>query len=219
MLTIYGVYRSRASRNYWLLNEIGMAFESVPVTQAYRLADPLAPDAPFNTRTPAFLAMNPAGGVPAMRDGDLVLSESLAINLYIARTYGGALGPRDGREDARMQAWALYAATSIEPHSVGIMYANRDYGAGTPTAHAAIAAMTETLRRPLAVLEARLAAEGFIEGGRFTVADINTAEVLRYAQSEAEFMAGYPAVDRWLRACQSRPAFRAMWEKRLAEPE
>ena len=45
MLTIYGVYRSRASRNIWLAEEIGLNFRHVPVIQSYRLADPDAADA------------------------------------------------------------------------------------------------------------------------------------------------------------------------------
>jgi glutathione S-transferase len=220
MLTIFGVYRSRASRNLWLLGEIGMDFAHVPVIQANRLADPHAPNAPVNTQSPDWLAMNPAGGVPFMTDGDLRLSESLAINLHIARTYGGTLGPRDAAEDAVMQQWALYGAASVEPHTVGIMYALRDYGAGTPAAVAAIDAMKANLRRPLAVLD-RVLAEGggHIVGGRFTVADINMAEIIRYAQPEAAFLAEFPALDAWLKACQARPAFKQMWAKRMAEPE
>ncbi|CCE95152.1 structure of glutathione S-transferase III in apo form [Sinorhizobium fredii HH103] len=55
MLTIYGVYRSRASRNYWLARELDIPFRSIPVIQARRLADPLSADAPINTRSPGFL--------------------------------------------------------------------------------------------------------------------------------------------------------------------
>jgi len=220
MLTLYGVYRSRASRNLWLLAETGTPFTLVPVIQAYRLRDPDAADAPLNTHSPRFLAMNPAGGIPFMTDGDLHLSESLAINLYIARTYGGALGPEDAAEDAVMQQWALYAVASVEPHTIGILNALRDYGAGSPAATAAADAMKRNLERPFGVLDRVLASGGgHLVGGRFTVADINMAEVVRYAQSETAFLAGYPALDAWLRACQARPAFQAMWARRQAEPE
>ncbi|MFM2355450.1 MAG: hypothetical protein RLZZ528_1186 [Pseudomonadota bacterium] len=219
MVTIYGVYRSRASRNYWLLNEIGMKAEEVPVIQAYRLADPLAADAQINTRSPAFLAINPAGGIPAMRDGDLVLAESLAINLYLARAYGGALGPMTPAEEAKMTEWALFAATSIEPFAVSVLFANRDFGAGSPGAKAVIAEMLGKLEKPVAALETVLKGGSHLVGGRFTVADINLAECLRYAQGEAEFLGRFPAVKAWLEACQARPAFKAMWARRLAEPE
>jgi glutathione S-transferase len=92
VLTIYGVYRSRASRNFWLAYEIGLPFNHVPVMQTYRLRDPAAPDAPLNTRSSAFLAVNPNGHVPSIEDDGLVLHESLAINLYLAKKYGDALG-------------------------------------------------------------------------------------------------------------------------------
>src|SRR3712207_9418644 len=60
-LKIYGVLRSRASRNVWLAKEMGIPFEHVPVIQAYRPPDPAAPDAPFNTASAAFRAVNPHG--------------------------------------------------------------------------------------------------------------------------------------------------------------
>ena len=54
-------------------------------------------------------------------------------------------------------------------------------------------------------------------GDRFTVADLNVAEVLRYAQPAPELFVDYPAVTAWLAACQSRPAFREMMVAREAE--
>jgi glutathione S-transferase len=218
MITIYGVYRSRASRNFWLLGESAIPFDHVPVIQAYRLPDPAAPAAPLHTASPAFLAISPAGAVPVMTDGDLVLSESLAINLHIARTQGGDLGPRDAAEDAQMQQWALYGATAIEPHAVAVLYAHAEGRAATPDGKAELRALKDRLARPFAVLEAHLAGAGHMVGGRFTVADINMAEIVRYAQAEADFLAGFPALDAWLKAAQARPAFQAMWQRRLVEP-
>jgi len=218
MLTIYGVYRSRASRNFWLLGELGLEFEHVPVIQGYRLADPAAPDAPFNTLSPGFLSISPAGAVPVLKDGDFVLSESLAMNLYIARKAGGPLAPADDRETALMEKWALYGMTAIEPDALAIFYAHAEGRAGTTEGAAAIAEAADRLRRPLAVLNAHLREHGQMVGGRFTVADINMAEILRYGEAEPGLLGPWPEVRRWLSACQARPAFKAMWERRLAEP-
>ena len=74
------------------------------------------------------------------------------------------------------------------------------------------------LRRPLKRLQGHLSAHGWLVGDRFTVADINTAECLRYAQGHPKLLAEFPAVKDWLDRCQSRPAFKAMWAARMAEP-
>lgn len=217
MLTIYGVYRSRASRNIWLAGEIGLPFRHVPVIQSYRLADPDAAEAPLNTRSPAFLAVNPNGRIPSIDDDGLVLHESLAINLYLARRYGGTLGPADAAEDGLMGMWTLWAATEVEPHSIQVLY---NLAARPPEERdaALAAASVAALRAPFAVLDAALSATGFAVGGRFTVADITLSEVVRYAMPAPELFAPYPALSAWLKACHARPAFKAMMAARDAEP-
>lgn len=218
MITLYGVYRSRASRPLWLLAETGTPFTHVPVIQAYRLADAAAADAPLNTASPAFLAINPQGQIPAMVDGDLTLTESLAITLHLARKYGGALGPATDAEAALMEQWALFAATAVETPALEILYTQGAGGDKTAEGQAAIAVNAEKLRRPLRRLQGHLAAHDWLVADRFTAADINTAECLRYAQGHPKLLAEFPAVKDWLDRCQSRPAFKAMWAARMAEP-
>lgn len=218
MITIHGVYRSRASRNIWLLEEIGCPWRLEPVIQAYRLPDPAAPDAPANTLSPGFLALSTQGAIPVMQDGDLVLTESLAINLHIARTCGGDLGPRDAVEEALMQQWALFGATAVEPSALLLMYAHVDGKGGSPEGRAEIAGLVEKLRRPMAVLERHLSAHGNMVGDRFTVADINMGEIVRYAASDKGLMADYPHISAWLATLHARPAFQRMWTRRNAEP-
>jgi glutathione S-transferase len=216
MLTIYGVYRSRASRNYWLAGELGIPFKSEPIIQAYRLADPNAADAPPHTRTDAFLKINPNGHIPSIDDDGLKLHESLAINLYLAKKHGGALAPADLAEDAQMTMWSLWAANELETGALQVL----THRAGKPElrdpklAQAAI----DGLRAPFAVLDRALGPSGFLVGGRFTVADINVAEVVRYAMAAPELFASAPRVKAWLEACQARPAFKAMMAKREQEP-
>ena len=217
MLKIYGLYRSRATRNIWLCDEMGVPFELVPVIQANRLKDPHAPDAPVNTRSPSFLAINPNGHVPSIDDDGLVLHESLAINMYLAKKHGGPLAPANIAEDGQMTMWTVWSVTELEPHSIQILYhrvarpaAERD----PKIADAAIGA----LRGPFSVLDKALAKTGYLVGGRFTVADINVAECARYAQAAPELFDSAPNVKKWLAACQARPAFKAMMAKRDAEP-
>lgn len=219
MLTIHGVTRSRASRIIWLCHEIGLEFRQVPVIQAYRLPDPDAPDAPLNTHSPRFLALSPAGSIPVIEDDGLVLSESLACTLHLARKYGAPLGPADAIEDALMLQWGFYAVSTIEADALTLLFLHGPGRALGGQEAAAVATAAERLVRPLRVVDEHLAANGHVVGRRFTVADINLAEVIRYAQPYAALLEGFPAIRAWLEDCQARPAFRRMWEARLAEPE
>ncbi len=79
-MKLYGVAQSRAQRSLWLLEELGIDYEHEKTS--------------FQTdaKKPEYLAnINPNGKVPALVDGDLVLFESMAINLYLAQKYDGGL--------------------------------------------------------------------------------------------------------------------------------
>jgi glutathione S-transferase len=217
MLTIYGVYRSRASRNIWLAHELGLPFKHVPVMQLYRLPDAQAADATLHTKSPAFLKVNPNGHIPSIDDDGLVLHESLAINLYLAKKHGGPLAPADLAEDGEMGMWSLWAATEVEPHALNVLY-NRVVSRSDPMDAKVGDAAVEALKAPLAVLDSALAKTGWLVGGRFTVADINVAEIVRYAQAAPELFDANSRVQAWLAACQARPAFKKMWDVRNKEP-
>jgi glutathione S-transferase len=204
MITIYGVHRSRASRNIWLAHELGIPFKLVPVIQRYRLKEPIAPDV-VHTRSPAFLKVNPNGHIPTMDDGGLVLHESLAINLYLAKKHGGPLAPANVGEDGLMSMWSLWAATEVEPHSLSIAQNGQTGDA------------IDALRGPFRVLQEALSS-GFLVGDRFTVADINVAEVVRYADGATQLFTEAPRVKAWFEACRARPAYRKMWDAREKEP-
>ena len=217
MLTIYGVHRSRASRTIWLAKELGIPYAVTPVIQAYRLLNRPPGLPPLNTRSPEFLRVNPLGQIPAIEDDGLVMTESLAINLYLARKYGGPLAPANVREEGEMLRWSFWALAEIEAPALAILY-NR-VAKPEDERDAAVADNAEVLLRDkFPVLDAALAKTGWLVGGRFTVADINMAEVVRYALPAPDLFARNPHVKAWLEACQARPAFKAMWAAREAEP-
>lgn len=218
MLTIYGAYRSRATRTYWLALELGIAFKSVPVLQARRMENPLAPDAPLNTASPAFVTINPMGQIPCIEDDGRVVIESMAINLYLAKKHGGTLSPANLAEDTEMTMWSFFAATSIETTALRISAVINAGKAETEEGKTEIAVASRLLQRPFAVLDQHLAKTGFVVGERFTVADLNVAEVIRYAQGATALMDAYPTLKGWLAKVQARPAFVKMWATREAEP-
>ena len=216
MFTLYGVYRSRATRIVWLAKELGLAYRHVPVIQRYKLND-VSAQTTLHTKSAEFLAINPNGHIPSIEDDGLILHESLAITLYLARKHGGALAPRDAREDGLMTMWTLWAATEVEPHSVAVLLQNR-----LPKAmrdEPGLARAIEALKAPLAVLDAELANKTWLVGDRFSVADLNVAEVMRYAMAAPALFEAAPHVARWLAACHARPAYLETMALRDAEPE
>lgn len=217
MLKIYGVYQSRASRNYWMARELGIEFESVPVIQSRALDDPLAPGARLNTQSPEFRKVNPNGLIPTIEDDGLVLWESIAINLYLARKHRGPLTAQSLAEEGLIEMWSFWAVNEVEQNSVKIV---RVYDAGqenTPGGKDAIAVATRLLRTPFEILNKHLAEQDYLVGNRFTVADLNLAEICRYAMTETALTGPNPHVVAWYERCHDRPAFRDMWKARALE--
>lgn len=215
-LKIYGVLRSRATRPVWMARELGVAFEHVPVIQSYRLPNPDAADAPLNTNSASFRAVNPNGQVPVLDDDGFVLNESFAITLYLARKYGGPLAPKDAGEDGLATMWTLWAATEVEASALRAM---QNSAAVKTRDEAVYGAAVAALKPKFAVLDKALQqGGGYLVGGRFTVADLNVAEAVRYAQAAPELFADAPHVRDWIAACQGRSAFTAMMAERNAEP-
>lgn len=197
MLTLYGIARSRAMRNLWLLKEIGVPFQHVGIVQPYNKTS----QEQTTSRDAEFLAINPNGRIPALKDGDLVLCESMAINLYLAKKYGGPLGPADLAEDALATMWSFWAVNECEASAIAV------HEAGPHDVSSAASAAIEKLAGPFDVLNAALDGKEHLVGDRFTVADINVAVVLFYARHAADLFARFPSVARWYRAIAARPHF------------
>src|SRR3546814_16083607 len=108
MIKRYGTPPTRALRAMWLLNELDLAHEIIPVD--LHAGEQL---------TPEFLALNPAAKLPVLVDGDMVISESAAIQLYLADKYGdrfpgGGLIPDTPEDRGRMYHWLFFLMTEIE---------------------------------------------------------------------------------------------------------
>ena len=195
MITLYGVGRSRAMRVLWMLEELGVPFEHEQIHFAKG-----------GTHTPEFLRINPNGHVPALRDGDVVLFESLAINLFLARKYGKGLWPATVDDEGRTYQWSVWAMTELEEpvvttliHRMFLPDAQRD------AAKAADAATRA--QKPLGVLEGALADRPHLLGDAFGVADLNVASVLSWAPLAGIDLGPFPRTQAWLARCTARPAF------------
>ncbi len=194
MITLYGIPRSRAMRPLWMLEELGIPYENVKTSFI------------GETRTPEFLKLNPNGHIPVLRDGDLVLCESLAINLYLARKYGKDLWPKTVEDEGRAYQWSLWAMTELEEplvtallHRMLLPEKQRDAKKADDAA--------ERFKKPLGVLDGALAGREYLLGRAFTVADLNVASVLCLAPIVGLELGGAPTAQAWLARCTERPAF------------
>src|SRR5205807_3046867 len=102
MLRIHGSARSRATRTLWLAEELGLKYEH----------NDIAPRSP-GTRTPEYLALNPNARVPTIEDDGLVLSESMAINLYLAKKHG-KLYPSGAQNEALAWQWCFWETDRLD---------------------------------------------------------------------------------------------------------
>ena len=192
---IHGIARSRAFRNLWMAYELGIPFEHDQVGFG-----------PEGCRSAAFLAINPNGHIPALSDDGVVIWESLAMNLYLAKKAGGKLAPASVGEDGLMTMWGFWSATEVEPLAGQALYNTTMY-APEKRDPALVASALEGLKAPLAVLEAALQkGGGYLVGGRFTVADLNGICVVFYLRTNPQALADKPAIRAWYEAGLARPA-------------
>ena len=159
MLKLYGSARSRASRTLWMLAECGVPYEQEDLSK-------LEGDA----KSAAHHRVNPIGKMPAIEDGDLKLFESMAINLYLARSTAASSGPPATVTRPARSAWSFFCMTELEPRMVQIFFERmvRKEGERNPENEKK---NWDELQRPLRVLERpagrpRLRARPALHGGR-----------------------------------------------------
>jgi glutathione S-transferase len=192
-LTLYGIAHSRAMRSLWMLEELGVPYTHVPT------------DFRSDTRTPEFLAINPNGRVPTLDDDGLIIWESMAVNLHLARKFGGPLAPNGLAEEAQVTMWSFWVMTECERDAMTVLL----HGAVLPPEkrNAQFAQdAANRLKTPLRVLDAHLAQRDFVVADRFTVADLNLASILLGVRAAPALLDAYPRVKAWLTAALARPA-------------
>jgi len=192
MIRIYGANFSRAQRCLWLLHELDVPFEHIATGFA------------TDSKAEEYLALNPNGRVPTLVDGDLVLWESVAINIYLSKKYPSELSGKTLEQEAHMLKWSLWGVTEIEQACNDVMFHRKFLPEGQRDEGVAVAA-EKKLARPLPVLDAALARSPYLLGDRFTVADLNVAAMLSPAKIGGFNLGAYPNIDRWFRACVGRP--------------
>lgn len=192
-IKVYGVPPTRVLRVLWLLNELGIEYDLIPTA-------PLSEEA----RSPAFLALNPAGKVPVLVDGDMVLTESAAIQLYLAEKFpASGLIPADIAERAQMYRWIFFLVTEIE-QPLWRIARNTVIYPEDKRMPADIEIATRECKEMAAVLEKHMQGREYLVGDRLSVADLNAAYTLDWAR-EAGMLEDAPVLRAYVERMYARP--------------
>ena len=192
-MKLYEFGPTRSIRARWILQELGVEFEAITVDLRGR-----------EHCSPHFLEFNPAGRVPVLVDGDLVLNESVAIVLYLAEKYPDrGFIPADLKLRADFHRWILFAVTELEQPWWRIakhtfLYPEQD------RLPAEVALARRDFLPMAAVLEKHMKGRNYVAGDRVTAADFVVAYTLDVAD-EMQLLGECPALRSYLTHMYARP--------------
>jgi glutathione S-transferase len=204
MLRVYGFAKvnavargnTRDLRVLWALEEMQLPYEIVGMDHpAHEL------------ETDAYRALSPFAQIPAIDDDGVVLSESAAILLHLAKK-SGRLIPGDPAGEAQVVRWCFAALTTVEAPLLALMVHDwtADGGCAKPRAF-----LVGWVHRVFGNLEHWFAGREFVATDGFTVADILMAHVLLSGIKDESLIAPYPVLTAYRDRCLARPA----WQRTL----
>ena len=189
MMQLYWSPRSRSFSSLWLMEETGQPYERV-----------LTDISTGAQKRVEYLAINPMGKVPALKDGDVALAEAAAICAYVAERYPEArLAPPLGDPlRARYLYWLFFGPGCIEPAIVQL---------ATKMEMNPVAAGWGDAQRVIDVLDDALHKGPWILGEKFSAADIVIGSGLNFAVRLFKMIPSTAAFDAYIARCMERPAF------------
>jgi glutathione S-transferase len=188
MMQLYWSPRSRSFTALWMMEETGQPYERVLIDISTGAQ-----------KKPEFLAINPMGKVPALKDGEATLAEAAAICAYVAeRCPESRLAPPPGDPlRAKYLQWLFFAPSCIEPAMVQI---------ATKIEMNPVSAGWGDAQRVFDVLDAALAKGPWILGENFSAADVAVGAALNFAVM-FKMAPSRPSFEAYLGRCRARPAF------------
>ena len=184
-MRLYFNPKSRAVITKWMLDECGASYELVPIDLEKR-----------EHKAPAFLAINPAGKLPALVDGETRLFESSAIGIYLADKFPQAgVAPQVGEPGrGRFLSLMVYATSQLEP-AMGDALLKQETSPSRGWTD------FETAK---SVLEQELGDGPYLFGERFTLADVMNGSMFLWARLWGT-RSGRPRLEAWLDRLSQRP--------------
>lgn len=204
MIKIYGSPLSSAGRCYWMMEELGLPYENIPLNMREK-----------QHKSPEYLKINPNGKIPAIIDGDFILWESMAITNYLAKKHNSTLAPQNLQEEAMTMQWSFWALVDLQKPAIDWLIQEKF----VPAEHrnpAIIENAKKALPQYLTTLEAGLNGKDFLAASRFTVADLNVASVVDVLMGLKFDLSAYPNVTKWFGRCTDRAAYKKVQQLRAA---
>ncbi|MBB6114611.1 glutathione S-transferase [Rahnella inusitata] len=182
----------------WCIGELGLQYERTDIGHKYGGND-----------TPEFLAMNPNGTVPVIRDGEgEALWETGAILRYLAGKYGAeTFWPKDAERRAHIDKWTEWAKIGVAMNFTAPVFWMVVRTAAKDQDHQALTKSLQNLNKKLAIAEAQIARYGYLAGSEFTLADIQFGHSLYRYFNIAIDRPPYPAIEQYYEKLKQRPAF------------
>jgi len=194
MYTVVGATKSRGFRVMWMLEEMGIAYKQNPAA----------------ARSDEAKKFNPLGKIPALVDGDDVLTDSMAIMTYLGDKHGALTAPAGTPDRARQDAMTFWLVDEFD----AILWAAAKHSFALPEDQR-VPAIKDSLKaeftRSAAILSDRLDGP-FLMGDQMSIPDILAVHCINWSIG-----AGFPRVDdklgAWAKAMRDRPAFKAAQAK------
>lgn len=191
MYTVIGAVKSRAFRVMWMLEELGEAYDVIPA-------------APRSDEAKKF---NPSGKVPALLDGEEVLTDSVAIMQYLADKHGRMTAPAGTPARARQDAMTLWLVDEFD----AILWAAAKHSFVFPEEQR-VPQIKDSLKAEFARAAGKL--EEMIKGDFLMGDDMTVPDILAVHCINWSIGAGFPKVEGpvadWASRMRERPAFKAV---------
>ena len=171
-ITLYYAPRTRATRVAFLLEELGVTWTRVSLDLSKQ-----------EHKTPAYLAIHPQGLVPALRDGDITIFETVAICLYLSDRYPekGLAPALMSKERAAYYQWIVYSVSTLEP-TIADIFIYQELPAEKQDA-AYLQEKKKRFDKAAEVLERALHEREYLLGAQFSTADVLVGSMLIWAAS------------------------------------
>lgn len=193
MMKLYEFAPGRSIRARWALQELDVEFEAISINLPAGRG-----------QAPEYLRINPAGKIPALVDGDFVLTESVAIVVYLAEKYPHKrLLPTDLQQRAQLHRWMSFAVTELEQPLWRIARHTFIYPEEQRLPADADIASAE-FRSMAAVMERHMQGREFVVGDQVTVGDFVLAYTLDWG-NEVQLLEDCPALRSYMQRMYDRP--------------